>query len=159
MRISELNKTLREVNSLSVFTPDGLQVPQHFHITEAGLTTKHFIDCGGTIRLEKVVSMQLWVANDTDHRLSPVKLAGILKKAEPLFMQEDLEVEIEYQANTIGRFGLEYADGKFQLTTKATNCLAQDHCGIPSSQMPEFEPAFSLVETGAATCKPGGGCC
>jgi hypothetical protein len=39
-------------------------VPEHFHVTEVGVVTKDFIDCGGTVRHEKVANFQLWDAND-----------------------------------------------------------------------------------------------
>ena len=48
-------------------------VPSHFHVTEVGKITKHFIDCGGTVRNEEVVNFQLWQADDYDHRLHPEK--------------------------------------------------------------------------------------
>jgi len=28
--------------------PEGTYLPAHFHMTEVGLVTKHFVDCGGT---------------------------------------------------------------------------------------------------------------
>ncbi len=48
---------------------NGTFVPEHFHVTEVGVVTKHFIDCGGTMRNEKVANFQLWDANDFEHRL------------------------------------------------------------------------------------------
>lgn len=40
--------------------------------------SKHFIDCVGTIRNEKVANFQLWNANDCDHKLTPIKLVYII---------------------------------------------------------------------------------
>jgi hypothetical protein len=54
--------------------PDASRVPEHFHITEIGRIQRHFVDCGGTERMENRINFQLWVANDYDHRLSPEKL-------------------------------------------------------------------------------------
>jgi len=33
---------------------NGTMVPEHFHVTEVGVVTKHFIDCGGTVRNERI---------------------------------------------------------------------------------------------------------
>lgn len=44
--------------------------PAHFHITEMGLVTKNFIDCGNTIREEKLITFQVWYAGDLEHRLA-----------------------------------------------------------------------------------------
>src|SRR4051812_15393391 len=106
MKLSEFKRHLSEASVLNLIQPNGNEVPQHFHITEAGLSTKHFIDCGGTIRAEKTITLQVWVANDEQHRLAPDKLLEILAKAEKLFGNEDLEVEIEYQADTVGKYGI-----------------------------------------------------
>ena len=40
--------------------PNGNKVSNHFHVTEVGEITKHFIDCGGKERVEKVVNFQLF---------------------------------------------------------------------------------------------------
>jgi len=56
MKLSEFKSHLQDMHSLSFIQPNGSPVPAHFHITEAGVTTKHFIDCGGTERIEKYVS-------------------------------------------------------------------------------------------------------
>ena len=64
---------------------------------------------------------------------------------------EDLEVEVEYQAGTIGKFGLEIKDGNFLLTNKQTACLALENCGLPTVMT-------NLVQEKGG-CKPGSGCC
>lgn len=157
MKLSQLKSHLSTLNELQIFQADGTPLPAHFHITEAGLMTKHFIDCGGTVRTEKHATMQIWVADDVDHRLSPKKLAGILKKASPLFGNEDPEVEVEYQAETIGRYGLEFENERFVLVPTFTDCLAKDKCGI---ETPVSEPILSpLQQQEVACCSPGGGCC
>lgn len=157
MKLSELRSRLNEVNDLIVLEPNNKPVSAHFHITEAGLTTKHFIDCGGTIRKEHYVSFQLWVAEDVDHRLSGRKLEGIINKALPLFEGIDPEVEVEYQQETIGRFGLEWAGGALRLSTKQTDCLAKDVC-VPDSLKPKAGLAETIAKQEAA-CTPGSGCC
>lgn len=158
MKLSEFKTHLDNLTELSLQLPDGGFVPAHFHITEAGLSTKHFVDCGNTVRTEKAISLQVWVAGDTEHRLAPAKLKKILSTAEPLFGAEDLEVEMEYQTDTIGRYGLEFSAGCFVLQTKHTQCLAQDKCGVPAEKvkvnLADMKPAKTAV-----CCTLGSGCC
>lgn len=156
MKLSQFKTHLQGLQALRLALPDGGSVPAHFHITEAGLTTKHFIDCGGTVRSQKCVNFQVWVANDTEHRLHPEKLLRIIDMAEPLFGGEDLDVEIEYQtAQTIGHFGVESDSQGFVLTSKQTDCLAQELCGIPESK-----PKIKLSQlVTASCCDPKKGCC
>lgn len=135
--------------------PNGELVPNHFHVTEIGKITKHFIDCGGTVRKEEVVNFQLWNANDYNHRLHPEKLLDIIQLSERVLEIEDLEIEVEYQADTIGKFGLDFDGQNFLLTNKETDCLAKDKCGIPNEK-----PKVKLSElNNESSCTPGGGCC
>ena len=157
MKLSQFKNNLQNIEQMSFILPDGQTIPAHFHITEAGLSTKHFIDCGGTIRMEKAVNLQLWVAGDLDHRLTSAKMKKIMDLASPLFGQEDLEVEVEYQTSTVGRYGLDFDGKNFTLTAKETDCLAKDHCGIPTDKL-----RVNLSDLGkekASCCAPGGGCC
>lgn len=132
MKIQEFKNHLKSLETIQFILPNGEFIPEHFHITEIGKKTKHFIDCGNTIRKESFITFQLWYANDYEHRLSPHKLFKIINASEPLFDNENLEIEVEYQTNlTIGIFGLEFQEGIFYLTPKYTTCLATDYCGIP----------------------------
>lgn len=151
MKISEFKKQLNAVNFLHFYLPDGKAIPAHFHITEIGIVTKNFIDCGGKVRKEEVASLQLWEANDFNHRLTTEKLLGIVTLAESKLGLEDLEIEVEYQAGTIGKFGVEFKDGNFLLTNKQTACLALENCGLPKI-------VENLIQTKEG-CTPGGGCC
>ncbi|MES2616756.1 MAG: DUF6428 family protein [Bacteroidota bacterium] len=158
MNLSDLKQTLGTITTINILQPNGQAVPQHFHITEAGLTTKNFIDCGGTIRSEKMLNLQVWVAQDTDHRLIPEKLNKILSIYEKNFGTDDLPVEVEYQTDTVGRYGLKFDGQNFQLTTKQTDCLASDHCGITEKKQ-KLQLAELTPTDAAACCTPGGGCC
>jgi hypothetical protein len=126
-------------------------------VTEVGMITKNFIDCGGKVREEKVINFQLWEAGDYDHRLAPIKLVNIIELSEKVLnISPELEIEVEYQSETIGKYGLDFDGSNFQLTSKVTACLASDSCGIPAEKLKK-----NLVELGTskATCTPGGGCC
>ena len=82
MKLSEIKAILRKADVLQFELPGGNLVPGHFHVTEVGKVTKHFIDCGGTERLEEVINFQLWNANDYDHRIHPEKLIHIIELSE-----------------------------------------------------------------------------
>ena len=158
MKLSEVRKFLATANEVNFRLPDGTVVPEHFHITEVGMVTKNFIDCGGTVRKETVASFQLWNAGDHDHRLKPAKLLNIIELSEKILGLEDQEVEVEYQSGTIGKFGLDHDGQTFILTNKQTACLASDNCGTPQPkqkiQLKELQPSSS-----DSSCAPGGSCC
>ena len=115
MKLSEIKPVLNTVESVSFILPNGQFVPNHFHVTEVGMITKNFIDCGGTVREEKVVNFQLWEANDFDHRLAPQKLKNIIELSEKVLHLEDAEIEVEYQQDTIGKYNLEFNGTHFLL--------------------------------------------
>lgn len=155
MKLSEIKKILSEVEELHFRLEDGAAVPEHFHVTEIGQIDKRFIDCGGTIREEKAINFQLWYSVDKDHRLEAEKLREILQLSEDQLDLEDVEIEVEYQQGTIGKFGLDFNGKDFVLTTKKTTCLAQDNCGIPTEK-----PKLNLREISLKnTCAPNSGCC
>ena len=136
MKLSDFKKSLESVGTFNLQLSNGTKIPAHFHITEMGLLTKNFIDCGNTIREEKAVTFQVWFAGDLEHRLEPSKVFKIIDASKKLIGNQDLELEVEYQTETtIGKFGLEFANGNFILTSKETTCLASDHCGIPADKM------------------------
>ena len=56
MKLSEFKTLLQTLPEVNFKLTNGQAIPSHFHITEAGLTTKHFVDCGGTIRSEKTTN-------------------------------------------------------------------------------------------------------
>jgi len=137
MKLSQIKKVLKELHTIGFQLPNGELVPSHFHVTEVGKIRKHFIDCGGTLRNEEVINFQLWDADDYDHRLHPEKLIHIIELSEKVLELGDLEIEVEYQGETIGKFGIDF-DGKyFLLTTKQTDCLAREKCEIPVKKQTE----------------------
>jgi heme/copper-type cytochrome/quinol oxidase subunit 1 len=64
MKLSEIKTILASAEAVNFQLENGTYVPEHFHVTEVGMVTKNFIDCGGTTRTEKKVNFQLWDAND-----------------------------------------------------------------------------------------------
>lgn len=157
MYLSEFNQLLSTIKHLSVLKPNGQPIPPHFHITEMGLVQKNFIDCGNTIRSEKWVSFQIWLANDTEHRLEPAKLQKIIAKSTSLFGMDDHPIEIEFQGETIGKYDLAFTNGHFQLIPKQTQCLAQDHCGIPQEKT--RKSLAELTKSSSASIQVNNNCC
>ncbi|MDZ4757493.1 MAG: DUF6428 family protein [Bacteroidota bacterium] len=157
MKLSELKNHLSNITTLNVIQPNGKQVPSHFHITEVGLTTKHFIDCGGDIHTDKYANIQIWVADDIDHRLKPSKFIHIIDLSEKVLSGEDLEIEVEYQNETIGIYGLDVDGENFKLTTKHTDCLAKAKCNLP--QPKQKLQLVNLAANDESCCTPGGACC
>lgn len=157
MLLSEIKSKLPALSQLTFLLPDGSSVPAHFHITEVGQVNKKFIDCGGTVREEKMINFQLWEDGDYDHRLGTKKLLDIIELSERVLALENLEIEVEYQADTIGKYGLDFNGEAFVLTRKLTDCLAKDKCGIPA-QKPKIRLS-ELQLSQAGCCTPNSGCC
>jgi len=156
MNLSEIKSALSQVDEVIFTQPDGKRVPAHFHVTEVGTVEKHFIDCGGTERKESVVNFQLFTATDYNHRLSAQKLRSIIELSEQKLGMKNLPIEVEYQGDTIGKYGLEFDNGVFMLTSTQTDCLAKDKCGIPE-QKPRVR--LSALQVKENACTPGSGCC
>ena len=155
MKLSEIKRHLQNLNTIGFQLPNGKLVASHFHVTEVGKINKHFIDCGGTVRKEDVISFQLWEANDYNHRLHPEKLIHIIELSERVLKLPDLDIEVEYQGETIGKYGLDFDGTNFLLTTKQTDCLAKENCGIPVEKA-----KVRLAEIGnEPCCSPDGNCC
>ena len=155
MKLSNIKEILPTLDNVEFQLENGTFVPEHFHVTEVGVITKHFIDCGGAIRNEKVVNFQLWNANDFEHRLKPTKLLNIIKLSEEKLGIEDAEIEVEYQSETIGQYDLDFNGNHFVLKNKQTACLASDACGIPAEKQ-----KVNLAELkDNACCTPNSGCC
>ena len=150
MTMAELKDALAEhgSKSLTFRLPDGESVPAHFHITEIGFSRKEFIDCGGTIRVEGKCLLQVWVANDVDHRVDVAKFLQILDHGKPVTPTDSLPVEIEYEHPWVSHFPVEKSEAEGEavtilLTTRHTDCLAKDVCGIDDGDC----------------CAVGSGCC
>ena len=132
MTVRDLNSFLAAHPDMKMhwMLPDKSFVPAHYHITEVGKVQKDFIDCGGTVRSTKACVLQVWVANDVDHRL-----ASIMRIASPLLESDDLPVEVEYEEGVISQYpvgGMEVTPSGllFYLGTKHTACLAPEKCKV-----------------------------
>lgn len=136
---------------LHVMLPDRSFVPAHFHVTEVALVRKDFIDCGGTRRSTASCTLQIWVADDVDHRLNAAKLLKILALAQPVLETDELSVELEYETSVTAMYPLASIEQTpsgllFSLALKHTACLAPELC-LP--QLPSAD---------GGCCGPAG-CC
>lgn len=157
MTIAQLQHWASARTQLGITLPDGTQVPAHFHLTEIGEVTRRSIDCGGVAREERYAVAQLWVDQDTDHRLSGTKMAGIIAAAAEQLNLAELPVVVEYQTGqTINLYNLEADANQLRLTPRETTCLAMDACGVPGAK--QLVSLAGYVKS-SATCSPGGGCC
>jgi hypothetical protein len=152
MTVSELLADLTNNSGadIHVMLPGGEFVPAHFHVTEVGRVQKDFIDCGGTRRSAVSCVLQMWVADDTTHRLDCEKLAKIIRLSAPVLKATDLPVEVEYESGMISQYPLVAVEMTpsgvlFHLGSKHTACLAADRCGVAPPAAP--------------TCCGAPGCC
>ena len=67
----------------------------------------------------------------------------------------DFEIEVEYQAETIGKYNVGFENEKFLLLNKFTDCLAKDNCGIPEEKL---KVKLSDLQN-QSCCSPESGCC
>ena len=92
--------------------------------------------------------LQTWVGDDTGHRITAGKLLKAIAAAAPVLGDEDLPVELEYEACNVVQLrvvavGREGQVLVVRLGKKHTDCLAKELC-LPAA---------------GNTCKPGSGCC
>jgi hypothetical protein len=136
-------------SALHLMLPDGSFVPAHFHVTEVGRVQKDFVDCGGTRRSTSACLLQVWVAEDTRHRLDTTKLTGIIQVGIPLFPSTAVPVEVEYEQEAVCQYPVVQAEVTpsgvlLHLGSKHTTCLAPDRCGVGPAE---------------GACRPSTGCC
>lgn len=125
----------------------------HVHVTEVARIDKKFVDCGGTLRTDSSCRLQIYQADDTEHRITSAKFAQILAKGAGVLGSATLPIEVEVEAPYLSVFPvvasrLEENQIVLSFGMRHTACLAEDVC-FPSS----------LQATSGPTCAPGSGCC
>lgn len=158
MTVSQFTKLLREHprHTLHFVLSDGSAIPSHYHITEVGHASKTFLDCGGKKHRSESCLLQVWIADDTDHRLRANKLLDIFERASELIDDPQLPVEIEHEAPVLTQLTIERHDVQpdaltFHLSYKQTDCLAKDIC------LPDF--SLPAIPGQKNSCDPAAGCC
>jgi hypothetical protein len=156
MKLSELKKILAEhpEKILRFILPTGTKIPVHAHITEVARIEKRFIDCGGTFRTETICRLQVWFAEDTDHRATARMLLKILDKSASFLETDQMDVDVEYEAPFISQFPISEVLAEsdtvvLRLGSKHTACLAEDRCLPPpvNKQPIEFKGIPTLKPT------------
>lgn len=142
MKLIELLDILKNHpdRSIQIALPSGGSIPAHFHVTEVGHVQKRFVDCGGTLRSTASCLLQIWVANDLEHRLDTTKLNKIIEKGLGLFDNQHIPIEIEYEQEILSQYPLQSIEFNdqglvFQVANKHTACLAPDKCRIELNVM------------------------
>jgi hypothetical protein len=125
----------------------------HVHVTEVARLDKKFVDCGGTIRMDSSCRLQIYQADDTEHRITAAKFAQILAKGAGLLGSSALPVEAEAEAEApylsvfpVIATRLEEKQVVISLGMRHTACLAEDVC-------------FPANLQNKSACAPGSGCC
>jgi len=137
MKVSEFFKTLDSISddfNILFKSPDCKLLPLHFHVTEAATVNKKFVDCGGVEREENYASIQLWTANDYNHRITTGKLRKIIL-SHLLENNQDMDILVEHDEASLTTYTVEDYDVigttiLYLLGKKSTQCLAPDKCGV-----------------------------
>ena len=153
MKISEFKNIIQSLKYIVFELPGGKRVPPHYHITEIGIIRKIYIDCGGDLRVENLINMQLWYSNDINHKIETTKILKIIQNSEKLLKFQDEEIQIEYQQDTICKFNLEFkGDSTFKLIKTFTDCIDKESCNI-------IEKPRIRIKKNQTKCDPTSGCC
>ncbi len=123
----------------------------HVHVTEVARLDKKFVDCGGTLRTDSSCRLQLYQADDTEHRITAAKFAEILAKGAGALGLTGFPVEVEAEAPYLSVFPviasrLEEKQIVLSLGMRHTGCLAEDVC-------------FPAHLQNKSACTPSLGCC
>lgn len=137
MNLLKLKEILKNNQNKNVnFYINNKQIPIHYHLTEVGSEIRTFIDCGGTKRKTEKCVLQLWVANDVEHRLTSDKFLKILGYSDDLFINHLVpDVYVEYEKETVSQYPIISFESdnnqiSFYLDKTHTQCLAPEKCGV-----------------------------
>lgn len=142
MNFKEIKSLLADHQNKSVFFHiEEYKIPDHYHVTEVGKEIRTFLDCGGTKRTTEKCVLQLWVANDIEHRVNSNKLFEIINLGNELFEHNIPEVYMEYEKETVSQYSIshfEFNDQEinFYLEKTHTACLAPEKCGVSCCSTP-----------------------
>ena len=63
----------------------------------------------------------------------------IIQLSEKTLNLQNLNIEVEYQGESIQKFGLDFNGKNFLLITKQTDCLAKGKCEKPKMKLSNFK--------------------
>jgi hypothetical protein len=137
MNTSQVLRVLKSNSTapLHVMLPTGEFVAPHFHVTEIGRVQKAFVDCGGVRRDSETCVLQVWTADDVQHRLTAGGLAQIFTIGAQVLGPNDPPVAVEYGPEVAAQYFVSDIEITpkgllFVLVGKQTECLAPDRCGV-----------------------------
>lgn len=111
---------------IEFYLPDGTQIPKNFHITDVGSVFRHFIDCGGKIRNESYIQIQLWLGKDIEHRLNGQTVSTILKHSSVVLGKlsdlQNAEVIMEYKEKLTSQYPIK----KIEVSNKSIKCYLEE---------------------------------
>jgi hypothetical protein len=102
MKFGEFKQLINQKpdREIVIYLPNNEIIPKHFHLTDIGTITHNFIDCGGVVGQNSWVQMQLWVADDIEHRITTTTLDHILHQSQEILNDVNSHnVVIEYQTS------------------------------------------------------------
>ena len=73
MKIYEFQNIIQRLKDIVFELPSGKKVPSHFHIIRIGIIRKIYIGCGGNLRVENLINIQLWNSSDINHKSNLLK--------------------------------------------------------------------------------------
>ena len=85
MQLSHLKNITNSLTELNFQSENGELIPKHFHITEIGIISKKFIDCGGIVREEKVIAPRGDTIIDKNDSVVLLSTYEAIKQVEKLF--------------------------------------------------------------------------
>ena len=96
------------------------RIPTGFHVIDAGVKAKNLIDQWGNLKHTHDFSFKLWHGNgrDSGEGLVAEKFLPIIYKILDPYGSPNLNVEVEYEGNTLEVYGLSWAGSCFMLCHK-----------------------------------------
>lgn len=125
--------------------PNGSLTAAHAHLTEVARVEKRLVDCGGAVRVRVSARLQVWSADDTDHRVGCAKALQVLARGEHLLESAELPLEVEH-------------DFPFLTAFPALGCRVEPE-GLVVLLGPAKADCLAPEACLPAACRPGAGCC
>ena len=135
MQLFKLQQQLENTQEVLFYFEEGKTVAPHFHITELAWMEKSFLGCGNILRKEGYWQLQLHLAQDFDHRLSPSQFRSIIQRGLEYWPHPEAAVTVQYQGYTIETYFLEILQGRLILQKTQTACLALRHAIYPKKNL------------------------
>lgn len=152
MNVSEFIEFLgsRGASEVVFYLNNGTVFSPHFHISFISKVDKTGFTCEKIPYAEAFVEIQLWVADDVNHRISGDKFLSILSKLDlqAADLLKDLNIQLDLNG-VLSSFSLRQSEGLLVLNPLKASCPVPELCVVDNVQ----------EEVNSGACKPGSGCC